>query len=83
MATDHELRGNWELKTDVVYAKYENYDVSSKGIKKKLSSLLFDKWKMWCLKYIWCFFLRISCTTTDIRIPQVSKSLQILTSAFQ
>lgn len=35
MATDHELRGNWELKTDVVYAKYENYDVSSKGIKKK------------------------------------------------
>lgn len=56
MATDHELRGNWELKTDVVYAKYENYDVSSKGIKKKLSSLLFDKWKMWCLKYIWWVF---------------------------
>lgn len=57
MATDHELRGNWELKTDVVYAKYENYDVSSKGIKKNLSSLLFDKWKMWCLKYTcWVFF---------------------------
>lgn len=35
MATDHELWGNWELKTDVVYAKYENYDASSKGIKKK------------------------------------------------
>lgn len=82
MATDHELRGNWELKTDVVYAKYENYNVSSKGIKKNLSSLLFDKWKMWCLKYT-CCFLRISCTTIEMRILQVSKSLQILTSAFQ
>lgn len=82
MATDHELRGNWELKTDVVYAKYENYDVSSKGIKKNLSSLLFDKWKMRCLKYT-CCFLRILCTTIEMRILQVSKSLQILTSAFQ
>lgn len=83
MATDHELRGNWELKTDVVYAKYENYDVSSKGIKKNYQVCFLINEKCDVSSIYDVFFLRISCTTTDIRIPQVSKSLQILTSAFQ
>lgn len=51
MATDHELRGNWELKTDVVYAKYENYDVSSKGIKKN---------------YQVCFLINEKCDVSSI-----------------
>lgn len=81
MATDHELRGNWELKTDVVYAKYENYDVSSKGIKKnyQVCFLINEKCDVSSIHV----FLRISCTTIEMRILQVSKSLQILTSAFQ
>lgn len=71
MATDHELRGNWELKTDVVYAKYENYDVSSKGIKKtyQVCFLINEKCDVSSIHVV---FLRISCTTIEMRILQVS-----------